>query len=56
MDEINADLMAETENYMVWKSSADDEVLFHLELGGVTLHLLSEEWNEFLTLVKMVLD
>jgi len=56
MDELDANLMAETENYMVWNSEDEDEMLYHLELGGITLHMLSEEWNEFLTLIKIILD
>lgn len=56
MDELDATMLAETENFMVWISEAEGEKLFHIELGGATLHLLSEEWDEFLTLVKMLLD
>jgi len=56
MDELDADLLAETENYMVWTSEVEGETLFHVELGGVSLHLVSEEWDEFVTLMKLVLD
>lgn len=56
MDELDANLLAETENYMVWTSEDEGEILYHVELGGLTLHMLSEEWNEFLALVKIILD
>ncbi len=56
MDEMDATLLAETENFMVWTSETDGEKLIHLELGSATLHLLSEEWDELLTLVKMLSD
>ena len=56
MDEMDATLMAETENFMVWISEDEGEKLYHLELGGATLHLLSDEWDEFITLIKMILE
>ncbi|MDE2750802.1 MAG: hypothetical protein OXI34_17720 [Chloroflexota bacterium] len=46
--------IAETENYMVWEvQEADDEVTYHVELGGLTLHFFREEWSEFLQLTKV---
>ncbi len=56
MDELDATMLAETENFMVWISETEGEKLFHIETGSATLHLLSDEWDEFLTLVKMLLD
>lgn len=53
MDELDANLLAETENYMIWTSDAEGELLYHIELGGATLHLLSDEWDELLTLINM---
>ena len=55
MDELDADLLAETENFMIWESDADGENIIHLELGGVSLHLSEDEWEEFVTLVKIAL-
>jgi hypothetical protein len=52
-ENLDADLLAETENYMVWTSEVDGEPLFHIELGEVSLHLPSEEWEEFVTLMKL---
>ncbi len=53
---LDADLLAETENYMVWTSEVDGETLYHVELGTVSLHLAADEWDEFLTLIKLVMQ
>ena len=50
MDENNT--LAETESFLVWTTSDDGEFAYHIELGGVSLHLNSEEWNELVTLIK----
>ncbi|MHC1784006.1 MAG: hypothetical protein AB9891_14840 [Anaerolineaceae bacterium] len=45
--------LAETENYLAWKADEPDgESTYHLELNNVTLHFFTEEWTEFLELVK----
>lgn len=45
--------IAETDNYMAWRADEPDgETTYHLELNNVTLHFFSEEWNEFLDLVR----
>ena len=47
--------MAETENYMAWKAEEPDgETTYHLELNNITLHFFTEEWEEFLSLMKQV--
>lgn len=47
------DVIAETENFAVWRSDDEDEgPLYHIELGGVTLHMAPEEWDELVLLVK----
>ena len=46
------DTLYETESYIVWRSEEDEGTLYHLELGGVTLHLAAEEWEELVLLVK----
>lgn len=46
------DVVAETENFAVWRSEEEEDFLFHLELGGITLHLTSEEWRELELLIK----
>lgn len=47
-------IIAETESYFVWQSEEEGEVVFHLELGGVSLHMTSEEWDELVELMKAV--
>ena len=47
--------LAETESYMVWKDDAPDgETSYHVEVNNVTLHFFTEEWEEFLELVRML--
>lgn len=54
-DDIPTDVIAETENYVAWRSEEPDgETVFHIELGAVTLHFFHEEWQEFLSLAKLV--
>jgi hypothetical protein len=50
--EFEPDVLAETENFAIWRSQEEDDTLYHVELGGVTLHLTAEEWEEFVTLVE----
>lgn len=45
--------LAETDQYLVWQAEEPDgEVTYHLELNNVTLHFFTEEWVEFLELVR----
>lgn len=48
------DVLAETDNFAVWRSLEDEDAIYHIELGGVTLHLTAEEWEEFTVLIKSV--
>lgn len=51
--EPETEVIAETENFLAWKAEEPDgETTFHLELNNVTLHFFTEEWEEFLELVK----
>jgi len=53
MSDVNVDTLAETENYATWLSTeSDGEIVFHVELGSVTLHFFREEWAELVTLVE----
>ena len=53
MSEVNVDTLAETENYAAWLSTEPDgEVVYHVELGPVTLHFFREEWEEVVTLIE----
>ena len=47
-------VIAETENFFVWRTDDDpnDVAVYHIELGGITLHLMSDEWHELVTLIK----
>ncbi len=49
---VEMDVLAETDNFAIWRSKEEEGVLYHVELGGVTLHLTSEEWEELAVLVK----
>lgn len=53
MSEVNVDTLAETENYAAWLSTEPDgEVVYHVELGPLTLHFFREEWEEVVTLIE----
>lgn len=47
--------LAETDNYMIWKADEPDgETTYHVELNSATIHFFTEEWEEFIKLVKTV--
>jgi hypothetical protein len=46
--------IAETENFFVWRGEEDGSLIYHVELGGVSLHLMPEEWEEMITLIKSI--
>ena len=50
----DGDIIAETESYFVLRSDEEGEFVYHLELGGVSLHMSSEEWEELVELMKGV--
>ncbi|HSM58009.1 MAG TPA: hypothetical protein VK879_17775 [Candidatus Sulfomarinibacteraceae bacterium] len=52
--DLEGDIIAETESYFVWRSDEEGEFVYHLELGGVSLHMTSEEWEELVELMKAV--
>ncbi len=55
MPEPETDVIAETDNYLVWRAQEPDgETTYHLELNNVTLHFFQEEWDELLALVKLL--
>lgn len=57
MADVNVETLAETENYAIWKSvEPDGEIVFHLEVGSVTMHFFQEEWDEMLALVMAAAD
>jgi len=55
MDEnFEPDVIAETENFAIWRSEEEEGYIYHVDLGGVSLHIQSEEWEEVLTLFKSI--
>ena len=53
MENEDNEVLAETENLIVWRS--EDEAVgyvYHVELGSISLHLMPEEWDELITLIK----
>ncbi len=51
--ELRTETLAETENYLIWKAEEPDgEITYHIELNNVTVHFFTEEWEEFLALVR----
>ncbi|MCA9961659.1 MAG: hypothetical protein R3E31_28170 [Chloroflexota bacterium] len=52
--EYDDETLAETDNFTVWRSQEEDDFVYHIELGGVSLHLSSEEWEELVVLFKSV--
>ncbi len=50
----NLDIISESEHFAIWRSEEEDGSLYHIELGGITLHLMADEWEEFLTLINDV--
>jgi hypothetical protein len=55
--EPETDVIAETDEYMAWSAKEPDgEVTYHLELNNVTLHFFQEEWDEFLQLVRSLVE
>lgn len=54
MSDAQNEAIAETDNYLVWEvREPDGEVIYHVELGAVTLHFFAEEWQEFMQLIKV---
>lgn len=53
MPDIPIETIAETPNYTIWAANEpDDEKTYHLELGPVTVHFFTEEWDEFIELIR----
>ena len=46
------DILAETENLTIWRSREELGFLYHIELGSISLHLFSDEWEELVILVS----
>lgn len=53
-EQFEPEVIAETENFAVWRSKDEAGFTYHLELGGITIHIQPEEWEEVVTLFKSV--
>ncbi|MCA9985262.1 MAG: hypothetical protein KDE59_13235 [Anaerolineales bacterium] len=53
-EEMNTEVLSETENFIAWRHEDEDGVTYHLELGGLTLHISADEWDELVTLFKAI--
>lgn len=52
IDEIPTETLAEIGDFIAWVSEEpDDEIVYHLELGQVTLHFFKEEWDDLCKLI-----
>lgn len=50
-----SETLAETPGFMVYvNKSQQGDAIYNLELDGATLHFLKEDWDEFMSLVKML--
>ena len=55
MEEPVVELLCEEEDFSVWRAEdLDGEMTYHLELGPVTVHFLSEDWDRFVRLIGKV--
>ena len=46
------DILAESENLLVWRSAEEVGFIYHIELGALSLHFLPEEWEELVTVIS----
>ena len=51
-EDVDMDILSETENFTVMRTRDSEGVVYHLELGGVSLHLEPEEWEELVVLIR----
>ncbi len=50
-EEFDQNQLAESENFLVWRSKEESGYIYHIELGGITLHMISDEWEELVSLI-----
>ena len=46
------EVLSETDDFAVWRTEEHEGYVYHVELGAITLHLTSEEWDELVLLIK----
>jgi hypothetical protein len=48
MEELTIEVLAESEGFSTWRAlDPDGEMVYHLEVGPVTIHFFQEDWDEF---------
>jgi hypothetical protein len=48
MEEFTIEVLAESESFSTWRAlDPDGEMVYHLEVGPVTIHFFQEDWDEF---------
>lgn len=52
IESFEPDIIAESENFGVWSTEEEEGRLYHIEFGSVTIHMTTEEWEEFLIMMK----
>ena len=56
MGETSYKVLAETEMSEIFATQDEEgQVLYHLELGNITIHLLPEEWEDLLELMAQAM-
>jgi len=49
--------IAETASFIAWTAEEPDgETTYHLELNNLTVHFFEEEWQEFMNLVRSLVQ
>ena len=57
MSEAKYEVLAETEMSEIFATQDEEgQVLYHLELGNVTIHLFPEDWEDLLDLMMQVMQ
>ena len=51
-EEMDVETLAETESFYVLRSQDENGAVYHVEMGGVSLHLAPDEWDELVILIK----
>lgn len=53
--DIPTETLAESENFVLWVSEEPDgEIVYHIDMGAVTLHFFQEEFDELLRMLKSI--
>jgi hypothetical protein len=56
-DTPEVEILHETERYTVWRAKEPDgETQYHVGIENVSLHFFEEEWQEFLSVMRRVLE